>query len=80
MSDMATIELPIRPITAAEFERMLEARILDEDERVELLDGLLVAMPPTGELHAFTHGLVFGGRVRRVARCCSVFPAGVERA
>ena len=32
---------------------MIEAGILGEDERVELIDGVLVAMTPQGRLHAF---------------------------
>ncbi len=56
MSDMATtIEaapVRIRPITVAEFERMSEVGILGEKERVELLRGELIAMPPIGERHS----------------------------
>jgi Uma2 family endonuclease len=52
MSDMA-MELPIRPITVLEFERMAELGIIGEDERVELLDGMLVTMPPLSLGHGF---------------------------
>jgi Uma2 family endonuclease len=54
MSDMAT-ELQIRPITVAEYKRMSDAGIIDEDERIELLGGMLVALPPFGEGHIFAH-------------------------
>ncbi len=56
MSDMATtIEaapVRIRPITVSEFERMSEVGILGQKERVELLWGALIEMPPIGERHS----------------------------
>jgi Uma2 family endonuclease len=48
------VELPIRPITVDEYHRMVEAGIIEEDERVELLDGMLVKMPPIGLQHGIT--------------------------
>jgi Uma2 family endonuclease len=42
----------IRPLRRAEFDRMVEAGILDRDERIELLRGALVAMSPQGARHA----------------------------
>ncbi len=51
MSDMA-IEYQHRPITADEYQRMGELGILAADERVELLDGELIVMPPMGLPHA----------------------------
>jgi Uma2 family endonuclease len=38
--------------TVAEYYRMLEAGILHEDDRVELIDGRVVAMSPMGPPHA----------------------------
>jgi Uma2 family endonuclease len=46
------IELRRRPFTVAEYYRMAEAGILTEDDRVELLDGEIVAMTPIGSRHA----------------------------
>lgn len=40
-----------RRLTAAEYERMAEAGILHEDERIELIDGELVQMAAIGSRH-----------------------------
>jgi Uma2 family endonuclease len=42
-----------RRLSVAEYHRMIEAGILDEDERLELLEGLIVAMSPQDEPHAW---------------------------
>jgi Uma2 family endonuclease len=42
-----------RPFTVAEYYRMGEAGILTEGERVELIEGEIVQMPPIGDLHAW---------------------------
>jgi len=44
--------LPVRPLRLEEYEQMVEHGILDEDSRVELLDGVLVEVSPQGDLHA----------------------------
>jgi Uma2 family endonuclease len=41
-----------RRLSVEEFHRMLDAGIFDDDERVELLDGILVAMTRQGPPHA----------------------------
>lgn len=51
MSDMA-IDYQHRPITADEYQQMGALGILGPDERVELLDGELILMPPMGLAHA----------------------------
>lgn len=50
MSEMA-IEYQRRPITADEYERMAELGIIGSQERVELIEGEIILMPPMGEAH-----------------------------
>jgi len=40
------------PFTVADYHRMVELGLLDEDDRVELLDGLIVLMGKIGPRHA----------------------------
>jgi Uma2 family endonuclease len=47
-------DIRIRPITVAQYHRMVKAGIIGEREPVELLDGQLIAMPPEGPPHAGT--------------------------
>lgn len=42
-----------RRLSVAEYHRMIETGILDEDERLELLDGVIVAMSPQKDRHAW---------------------------
>jgi Uma2 family endonuclease len=41
-----------RPFSVAEYHRMIDAGILDEDDRVELLEGVIVLMSPQKDPHA----------------------------
>src|SRR5215216_362302 len=47
------VSLQRRTFTLDEFERMVEAGIFGEDERLELLDGEIVPMSPIGSPHAW---------------------------
>lgn len=47
-----TAPLTRRRFTVEEYHRMADAGILDEDDRVELLDGEIVEMTPIGPRHA----------------------------
>lgn len=60
-----------RRFTIDEYMRMAEVGVLDPDDRVELIDGVIIKMAPTGRPH--------GGRTHRIARIfSSIVPADVE--
>jgi Uma2 family endonuclease len=61
-----TAELKPRKISVAEYRRMAEVGILDSDERVELLDGVIVEMSPIGMPHWRLHGRIVEYLVRRL--------------
>lgn len=50
-ADFYTLATRQRPLTVEEYHQMAEAGILTEDDRVELLDGRLIAMSPIGPEH-----------------------------
>jgi Uma2 family endonuclease len=50
MSDMA-VELKRRPISVSDYHLMVEAGVFRPDERVELVRGELIEMPPIGRSH-----------------------------
>lgn len=58
MAVYADPTLPIRPLTADDVGAMVDAGILREHDRVELLDGVLVEMSPQGDDHAFAIALL----------------------
>jgi Uma2 family endonuclease len=45
--------LPVHALTVSDVHAMLEAGILEENSRIELLDGVLVEMSPQGPRHAY---------------------------
>ena len=59
-----------RRFTAAEYHAMGQAGILDESDRVELLNGELIRMPPIGGWH--------NGKVARLN--CELLPSLLGRA
>jgi Uma2 family endonuclease len=46
-----SLQLNRRRFTVAEYDRMIEVGILEEDDRLELIDGEIVEMSPIGWLH-----------------------------
>jgi len=48
------LPLPVRRFSIDEYHRMGEVGILSEDERVELIDGVIIEMNPIGSKHAAT--------------------------
>ena len=50
--------LPLWKLTRTRYDRMVGAGIFGPEDRVELLDGLLIAREPQGGLHAMAVGLV----------------------
>ncbi len=63
------VELTRHRFAVADFDRMIEAGILDRDSRVELIDGRVMDMLPVSARHA-----------RGVNRLSQAFVAGVDRA
>lgn len=72
MPAIAEPELLIRPITVAEFHRMGDVGIFAPDERVELLDGRLIAVPPMTPVHAYSVRRVDAVLQRRFAKLALV--------
>jgi Uma2 family endonuclease len=51
MPSRVTEGLPRRPFTVAEIEGLVQAGLIHEDERFELIEGEVVLMPPKGAWH-----------------------------
>lgn len=47
-----TVAFTLRPFTVSDYARMRESGILTEDDRVELIDGMIHTMSPIGPHHA----------------------------
>lgn len=72
MSGMVTrvdAALPVHALTVADVDAMVEAGIIEENSRLELLDGVLVEMSPQGPPHAYAlrHLMMLGARVAAAA-------------
>lgn len=72
MSAMVTtvdVAFPVHALTVDDVYAMLEAGILEENSRIELLDGVLVEMSPQGPPHAYAlrHLMMLGFPVAAAA-------------
>ena len=54
---MKAPSIPLWRMTRTRYDRLVDAGIFSKEDRVELLDGLLVAREPQGSLHAMAVGL-----------------------
>ena len=62
------ISLVKRPLTVEQFNRMIDAGIIPEDDRVELIEGDIVEMAPIGTRHAgYVERRSAGVTARRIA-------------
>lgn len=52
-TDLEVDGRPLRRFRVDEYHRLIEAGVLGEDEHVELIDGVIVAMAPQGIPHAY---------------------------
>ncbi len=75
MSDMA-IEYKRRDITVDDYHRMADAGIFAPGERVELIDGELIEMPPLGLRHWTRHALINDYLVNSFGARALVVPQG----
>jgi Uma2 family endonuclease len=75
VSDMeAQIEVPYRPISVDEFDKMAEAGILAPDERVELIDGRIVVRERMNAPHASIVARIMRVLVQRLGDRAMVWP------
>jgi Uma2 family endonuclease len=54
MTAIAPLVPPLRRFSVEQYHALADAGVLTEDDRVELLDGLIVEMPPIGPPHAYS--------------------------
>jgi Uma2 family endonuclease len=73
------VEYQTRPFTVEEYFKLVEVGILREDDRVELLDGEIVLMPPTGKDHNSVVARIIRALVMQLGERAIVLPAGSLR-
>ncbi len=64
----SALNLPVRRFTVAEFLALVEVGVLTSNDRVELLDGVIIEMAPIGDPHAGTVDIY-----------TEMLPSGVDR-
>ena len=56
--DLLKKALPLRRFTVSDYHRMIEVGILTEDERIELMDGVILKMNPKRTRHSVVTNLI----------------------
>ena len=69
---MKTPALPLWRMTRVRYDQLIDAGIFGPEDRVELLDGLLVAREPQGRRHAAVVGLVRAALEKAIGRAYHV--------
>lgn len=67
---------PLRRFTRAEYERLVELGIIGENEKVELVFGMLVAMSPIDPAHVESTQRIFRALDRQIKDRASVYSQG----
>jgi Uma2 family endonuclease len=78
MNDMA-VEYQRRLITVEEYRRMFAAGVFDERDRLELIGGELIEMPPIGQEHAGRHARISQYLITSLSGSACVVPMGSFR-
>lgn len=58
--------LKLRQITVAEYDLMIESGVFDEDDRIELLNGVIVEKMPKGKKHATLNDIIATHLVQQI--------------
>jgi len=77
--DGTVAQLPHRRFTSKDVARMVEAGLIDPDERIELIDGEIIDMGSEGEAHWNARAKLVNWLVRRLPESIMLAPDGPLR-
>lgn len=77
--DGSVAQLPHRRFTSHDLARMVEAGLIDSDERIELIDGEIIDMGSEGEAHWNARAKLVNWLVRRLPESIMLAPDGPLR-
>lgn len=77
--DGSVAQLPHRRFTSHDLARMVEAGLIDPDERIELIDGEIIDMGSEGEAHWNARAKLVNWLVRRLPESIMLAPDGPLR-